>query len=107
MEEILEIEKFSLKRQIGNIFVLLPNHIELDSVVRVQSYFSLPDGGPKTYLQGKTLPTQRVDMHKFGLLELANFIAEHYMWCSKQYLTLWRSLEDDSVEIKSDEHMLD
>jgi hypothetical protein len=80
-------------------------------VVRVLSFFSLPDGGPKSWQQGRTLPTQVVDMHSFSLLQLVNFIAEHYMWGSKQYITLWRALEDkisgDSAEIKTDEQLLE
>ncbi|EEE58587.1 hypothetical protein OsJ_09914 [Oryza sativa Japonica Group] len=61
--------------------------------------------GPKQYLQGKTLPTQNIDMHKYDLLQVVNFIAEHYTWGSKQYVSLWRSLDDGFVEIKSDEHL--
>nr|ABA99075.1 hypothetical protein LOC_Os12g38980 [Oryza sativa Japonica Group] len=83
------------------------NHSELKLVVRVGSFFSLPDEGPKTYMEGKTLPTQLVDMHNYDLLELVNFIAEHFIWGSKQYMTLWCSMDGDSVEITSDEQLLD
>ncbi len=82
-----------------------PTHSDLQLVVRVESFLSLPDGGPKQYLQGKTLPTQNIDMHKYDLLQVVNFIAEHYTWGSKQYVSLWRSLDDGFVEIKSDEHL--
>uniref|UniRef100_A0A0E0KCW9 PB1 domain-containing protein n=1 Tax=Oryza punctata TaxID=4537 RepID=A0A0E0KCW9_ORYPU len=100
MEEILQMEEIFMEEANRTI------HSELKLVVSVGSFFSLPDGGPKTYVQGKTLSTH-VDMHNFGLLELVNFISEHFMWGSKQYMTLWRSLDGDSVEIKSDEEMLD
>ena len=38
----------------------------------------------------KTLPTKVVDTRSFGLLHLVDFIPEHCMWGSKQYITLWR-----------------
>jgi hypothetical protein len=79
----------------------------LELVVRVKSFFSLPDGGPKKNLQCKTLPTQNIDMHNYDLLQVVNFIAEHYIWGSKQYLILRRSLDDGIVEIKSHKHMLE
>ena len=78
----------------------------LNIVVRVGSFFSLLDGGPKTWMQGKTLPTQTVDIHSYSFLQFVDFIAEHYMWGSKQYITLWRKLEY-SMEIKSDEQLLE
>ena len=80
--------------------------MSLNIVVRVGSFFSLLDGGPKTWMQGKTLPTQTVDIHSYSFLQLVDFIAEHYMWGSKQYITLWRELEY-SMEIKSDEQLLE
>ena len=83
------------------------NHRELKLVVRVRSFFSLPDNGPKLWWQGRTLPTKIVDINSFGLLQLVDFIAEHYLWGSKQYLTLWRDLENYSMEIKSDENLLE
>lgn len=83
------------------------NHNELKLVVRVGSFFSLLDEGSKTYMEGKTSPTQLVDMHNYGLLELVNFIAEHFIWGSKQYMTLWCSMDGDSVEITLDEQLLD
>ena len=42
--------------------------MDMSLVVRVLSFFSLPDGGPKSWQQGRTLPTQVVDMHSFDLL---------------------------------------
>ena len=48
-----------------------------------------------------------MDTNSFGLLQLVDFIAEHCLWGSKQYITLWRDLENDSVEIKSDENLLE
>lgn len=83
------------------------NHSKLKLVVRVRSFFSLSDSGPKTWWQGRTLPTKVVDTNSFGLLQLVDFIVEHCLWGSKQYSTLWRDLENDYVEIKSDENMLE
>ena len=51
------------------------NRREINLVVRVRSFFSLPDGGPKSWMQGKTLPTQIVDIHAYGLQQLVDFIA--------------------------------
>ena len=80
------------------MFAARPNHIEL-KLVRVRLFFSLRDGGPKSWWQGRTLPTNVVDMHSFGLLKLFDFIAEHCLWGSKRYITLWRDLENYSMEI--------
>ena len=57
-------------------------------------------------MHDRTLPTQMVHIHNYILLQLVDFIAEHYMWGSKQHLTLWRELEY-SMEIKSDEQLLE
>ena len=65
------------------------NHSELKIVIKIWSYWSLPDGGPKTYRRRETL-TSIVDRHSFGLLQLVDYIGEHFMWGSKQYITLWR-----------------
>jgi len=73
----------------------------------VRSFFSLPDNGPKSWWQGRTLPTKIVDINSFGLLQLVDFITEHCLWGSKQYLTLWRDLENYSMNIKSDENLLE
>ena len=83
------------------------NHRELKIVVKVRSFFSLPDNGPKSWWQGRTLPTKIVDINSFGLMQLVDFIAEHCLWGSKQYMTLWRDLENYSMEIKSDENLLE
>ena len=82
------------------------NHSKLELVVRVRSFFSLPDSGPKTWWQRRTLSTKVVDINSFELLQLVDFIAEHCLWGSKQCITLWRDLENDSMEIKSDENLL-
>ena len=58
--------------------------MDMSLVVRVMSFFSLPDGGPKSWRQGRTLPTLVDDMHSFDLLQLVNFIAEHYMWAGTE-----------------------
>ncbi|TVU51159.1 hypothetical protein EJB05_02567, partial [Eragrostis curvula] len=78
--------------------VIGESEIYLKLHVRVGSYFSLPDGAPKRYLQGKKLPPQNVAVHRYGILQLVNFVAEHYMWGSKQYISLWRSLENHSLD---------
>ena len=83
------------------------NHSKMELIVRVRSFFSLPDNGPKTWWQGRTLPTKVVDTNSFGLLQLVDFIAGHCLWGSKQYITLWRDLENASVKIKSDENLLE
>ncbi|KAG2568144.1 hypothetical protein PVAP13_7NG325448 [Panicum virgatum] len=46
-------------------------------------------------------------MNEYGLEQLVDFVAEHYIWGSKQLCTLWRDLENISCEIKSDEELLD
>jgi hypothetical protein len=79
--------------------------MDLNLVVKVRSFFSLPDGGPKSWRQGKTLPTQMVDIDNYGLMQLVDFIDEHYMWGSKQYISLWRELDSGSTKIKSDENL--
>jgi hypothetical protein len=40
-------------------------------------------------------------------MQLVDFIAEHYMWGSKQYISLWCDLDNESIEIKSDEHLIE
>ncbi|WVZ83421.1 hypothetical protein U9M48_030570 [Paspalum notatum var. saurae] len=82
------------------------NQQELTLVIKVQSFWSLPDGGPKTYSRRQTLTTA-VEMNGYGLLQLVDYIGERFVWGSKQYITLWRSLEDASIEIKTDEHLLE
>jgi len=53
------------------------------------------------------LPALNVDTHNYGLLQLVDFIDEHYLWGSKQHLTLWRELDSESFEIKSDQELLE
>jgi hypothetical protein len=77
-------------------------------VVNMRSYFSLPDGGPKTYCKRKTLSPFVVDANSCGLMQIIGHIAEHFMWSSKQYVTLYDSSEssgDVSFQIKSDEQV--
>jgi hypothetical protein len=40
-------------------------------------------------------------------MQLVDFIDEHYMWGSKQYISLWCDLDNESIEIKSDEHLIE
>jgi hypothetical protein len=54
-------------------------------------------GGPKSWMQGKTLPSQIVDIYGYGLLQLIDSIAKHYVWGLKEYITLWRELDTDSI----------
>ena len=83
------------------------NHTKLELIIRVRSFFSLPDSGPKIRWRGRTLSTKVADTNSFGLLQLVDFIVEHCLWGSKQYITLWRDLENDSMKIKSDENLLE
>jgi hypothetical protein len=83
---------------------------ELSVVVKMSSYFSLPDGETKTYSRRKTLTSIIVDASSYGLLQLINYIAEHFMWGSKQYISLFRGSDDCNevcVPIKSDEQLLE
>jgi hypothetical protein len=79
--------------------------MDLNLVVKVRSFFSIPDGGPKSWRQGTTLPTQMVDIDNYDLMQLVDFIVEHYMWGLKQYISLWHELDSGSTKIKLDENM--
>ena len=48
-----------------------------------------------------------MDTNSFGGLLLVDFIVEHCLWGSKQYISLWRDLENDFVKINSDENLLE
>ena len=61
-----------------SVVICRVNHREL-KLVRVCSFFSLPDNGPKLWWHGRTLPTKIVDINSFGLMQLVDFIAEHYL----------------------------
>jgi hypothetical protein len=76
----------------------------------MRSYFSLPDGGHKTYCRRKTLSPFIVDANSCELMQIIDHIVEHFMWCSKQYVILYGSSEDSgdvSFSIKSDEQVLE
>ncbi|TVU15345.1 hypothetical protein EJB05_38862, partial [Eragrostis curvula] len=82
---------------------------EISVVVRMSAYFSIPDGLPKTYCRRTILSPIVVDVNSYGLMQLVNHIADHFLWGSKQYISLWRESEhDDDVRfpIKSDEQLL-
>jgi hypothetical protein len=49
--------------------------------------------------------TTVVDSQKYSVLQLVNFIGESFLWGSKQYISLWRALEDESIEISTDEQL--
>ena len=51
--------------------------------------------------------TTIVDSHDYSLLQLVDFIGESFLWGSKQYISLWRALEDDSIEIKTDKQLFE
>jgi hypothetical protein len=88
-----------------SLFVCRSMHRELSLVVKIDSYFNLPDGGTK-YSRRKTLSPIVVDVTNYGLIQLINHIAEHFMWGSKQYIFLFRASDDCDevcVAIKSDE----
>jgi hypothetical protein len=83
---------------------------ELSVVVKMSSYFSLSDRGPKAYSRRKTLSSIIIDASSYGLLQLINYIAEHFMWGSKQYISLFRGSDDSDevcVPIKSDEQLIE
>ncbi|KAG2651226.1 hypothetical protein PVAP13_1NG252719, partial [Panicum virgatum] len=44
--------------------------------------------------------------HNYSFLQLVDFVGEHFVWGSKQCISFWRSLEDASIEITSDEQLL-
>jgi hypothetical protein len=51
-----------------------------------------------------------VDASSYGLLQLINYIADHFMWGSKQYISLFRGSDDSDevcVPIKNDEQLLE
>lgn len=56
-------------------------------------------------MQSKTMPTQIVETRNYSLLQLVNFVVEHYMWGSKQHISFWLELESGSIKIKSDENV--
>ena len=51
--------------------------------------------------------TTIVDSHDYSLLQPVDFIGESFLWGSKQYISLWRALEDDSIEIKTDKQLFE
>jgi hypothetical protein len=76
--------------------------------IKVGSYFALSDREPKRYYQRRHLPSFVVNIDKYLLLNLVDYIDAKYIWGSKQYITLWRSLLNDVViEIKSNEQLLE
>jgi hypothetical protein len=66
---------------------------ELSVVVKMSSYFSLQDGGRKTYCRRKALPPFNVDANSCSLMQIVDHIAKHFMWGSKQYVTFYGSSE--------------
>jgi hypothetical protein len=78
---------------------------EFKLVNNIRSHCSLPNAGPKTYIGRQSL-TNIVDIYSYSLLQLVDFIGEHFMWGSKQYISFWQSVEDAYIEIKSDENLL-
>jgi hypothetical protein len=41
---------------------------DLELVVKIGSYFALPDGEPKKFIKRQTLPPLTFDSHNFGIL---------------------------------------
>jgi hypothetical protein len=83
---------------------------ELSVVVKMSSYFSFSDRGPKAYSRRKTLSSIIIDASSYELLQLINYIAEHFMWGSKQYISLFRGSDDSDevcVPIKSNEQLFE
>jgi hypothetical protein len=52
---------------------------ELNVVVKMGSYFSMSDGGPKTYCRRKTLSPFVVNANSCRLIQIIDHIAEHFM----------------------------
>uniref|UniRef100_A0A0A9FIC4 MULE transposase domain-containing protein n=1 Tax=Arundo donax TaxID=35708 RepID=A0A0A9FIC4_ARUDO len=50
---------------------------------------------------------QTVGSDSFDLLQLVNFVGKEFVWGSKQYITFWHELEGVSMEIKTDQQLLD
>jgi hypothetical protein len=69
---------------------------ELSVVVRMSSYFSLLDGGPKAYSRRKTLSPIVVDASSYVLLQLINHIDEHFVWGSKHLMNLATRRKQDA-----------
>jgi hypothetical protein len=77
----------------------------LKVVLTIRSYFVASDGEPKRYYPRRTLRPLVVDT-KFSLLQLVDFLGATFIWCSKKYLSLWHVLDDEFVEIKTDDDLL-
>jgi hypothetical protein len=76
--------------------------------IKAGSYFVLSNGKPKRYYQRRHLPSFVNERNKCALLNLVDYIDAKFIWGSKKYITLWRSLSDDvATEIKSDEQLLE
>ncbi|TVU32551.1 hypothetical protein EJB05_24282, partial [Eragrostis curvula] len=58
---------------------------EISVVVRMSAYFSIPDGLPKTYCRRTILSPIVVNANSYGLMQLVNHIADHFLWGSKQF----------------------
>jgi hypothetical protein len=88
------------------------NKNQIKLVVLVRAHWSMPDCGPKCYRHNETLSTF-VDRSACTFLEVVNFIAESFIWGSRQYISLSRALEeqlsewfqDGSIEIESNEQL--
>jgi hypothetical protein len=79
----LRVELVSIFRAILDYqFVICrEKHMDLNLVIKVRS-FSLPDGGPKLWRQGKTLPTQMGEGKGRRKREReAGYIARNVMCC--------------------------
>ncbi|TVU25174.1 hypothetical protein EJB05_27659, partial [Eragrostis curvula] len=64
------------------------------------------DGKPKKYCSIKPFSLY-VEKSTYSLVKLVDCIGEKVLWGSKQYVSLWRSLPDAYVEIRTDEHLLE
>lgn len=65
-------------------------------IVKICSYFSLLDGGRKTYCSRKIVAPIVVDENSYGLMRLIDHIAKKFICGLKQYITLYRSYEGKS-----------
>ena len=64
------------------------NKNQIKLIVLVRAHWSMPDCGPKCYRHRSACT----------FLEVVNFIAESFIWGSRQYISLSRALEEQLSE---------
>ncbi|KAK3144939.1 hypothetical protein QOZ80_4AG0320050 [Eleusine coracana subsp. coracana] len=85
-----------------------PPNSEFKVVIKVRSFFSLPDRGPKTYYGSNSKPvTVYIERDRCSLLDLVDAVGENFIWGSKQYISFWHSLINECVRITTDVQLLE